>query len=122
MKENLLKAKSMLLAIRIVNLYKYLRDVKQEYVISKQLLCTGTSIGANISEAIYAESHADFIHKYSISQKECSETGFWLELLYNTNYMKEDEFCSINEDCIEMQKLLASTLLSLKNHPQIPNT
>ena len=88
MKENLLKAKSMLLAIRIVNLYKYLRDVKQEYVISKQLLRSGTSIGANISEAIYAESYADFIHKYSISQKECSETGFWLELLYNTNYMK----------------------------------
>lgn len=95
--------------------------------MAKQLLRSGTSIGANVSEAVYAESHSDFIHKYSIAQKECSETCFWLELLSSTDYITEQEFRSINDDCLEILKLLTSTLLTLKKKisntaPLKPNT
>lgn len=77
MKESILKEKSLDFAIRIVKLYKHLSNNRQETTMSKQILRSGTSIGANISEAVFAESNVDFIHKYSISQKECSETMFW---------------------------------------------
>ena len=102
MKENLLKEKSTKFAIRIINLYKYLRDCKKETILSKQILRSGTSIGANIREAIYAESHLDFIHKYSISQKECSETEYWLYLLQQTEYISDEQYESINTDCLEI--------------------
>jgi len=87
-KENIIHEKSFAFAIRIVKLYKFLVS-KKETVLSKQLLRCGTSVGANIREAINAESRADFIHKLSTSQKEISETGYWLDLLYNTEYLKE---------------------------------
>ena len=110
MKENLLKEKSTKFAIRIINLYKYLRDCKKETILSKQILRSGTSIGANIREAIYAESHLDFIHKYSISQKECSET----------EYISDEEYESINTDCLEILKLLTATIVKLKNNGNAP--
>ena len=74
-------------AIRIVNLYNFLNETKQERIMSKQILRSGTSVGANIREGQFAESPADFIHKYSVAQKECSETLYWLELLNKTNYI-----------------------------------
>lgn len=80
-KGNIVKLKSFDFAVRIVNLYKYLSETKKEYVLSKQLLGSGTSVGANIRETDNAESKLDFIHKLSIAQKECDETLYWLELL-----------------------------------------
>lgn len=111
---NALKDKSVLFSIRIIKLYKYLTDNKKEYVMAKQLLRSGTSIGANISEAIFAESNADYIHKYAISQKECSETLYWLTILQETEYLTKEEYVSMNDDCIELLKLLTSTIVTLK--------
>ena len=95
-----LEEKSLKFAIRIVNLYKYLIDEKKEFVMSKQVLRSGTSIGANIAEAQYAQSKADFLTKMHISLKEASETKFWLKLLYSTSYIN-DSHTSIMNDCDE---------------------
>ncbi len=116
MKENKgnIKDKSLQFAIRIVNLYKYLINEKNEFIISKQILRSGTSIGANCREGDYAESKIDFIHKFTIAQKECNETIYWLELLFSTNYISEKEFKSINNDAIEIMKLLTSIIISAK--------
>ena len=111
---NVVKEKSMRFAIRIVDMYKYLSDAKQEYVISKQLLRSGTSIGANICEGIYAQSKSDFISKVSISLKEAAETEYWLELLSKTGYLTEKEYNSINEDCRELIRLLIAITKSAK--------
>ena len=85
MRESVLRDKSFSFAIRVVNLFKHLKETKNEYVISKQLLRSGTSVGANIRESEYSESKADFVHKLSIAQKEANETIYWLELLKATN-------------------------------------
>ena len=98
---------------RIVNLYKYLAE-KNEFVMSKQILRSGTSIGANIAEAIRAESNNDFIHKLAISRKEAQETIYWLELLHQTDYIPTDAYNSICSDCEELSKMLASIILSSK--------
>lgn len=117
---NITKEKSFALAVRIVKLYQHLtqRETNKEFVISKQLLRSGTSIGANIREANNAESKADFIHKLAIAQKECDESCYWLELLKETNYLTEFEFLSIYQDCNEMLKIIKSIILSTKqkNH------
>ncbi len=115
MKENILKDKTLKFAIRIVNLYKFLVDEKKEFVMSKQLLKCGTSIGANCREGDYAESKPDFIHKFSIAQKECNETMYWLELLYSTSFINENEFRSINSDAIELMKLITASIITAKN-------
>ena len=107
MKENVVKKKSVSFAIRIVNLYKYLCE-KKEYVMSKQVLKAGTSIGANIAEAECAISRKDFLAKIYIAFKECAETGYWLELLLKTEFLDEKEFESINYDREEIYKLLAA--------------
>lgn len=104
----LLKTKSMDLAVRIVNLYKWLIENRKEFVLSKQLLRSGTSVGANISEAQAAISKADFASKIYIAAKECRETQYWVELLFKTNYMDERQYNSINDDISEMGKLLTS--------------
>ena len=83
---------------------------KHEYVMSKQLLRCGTSIGANLSEAIYGVSRNDFLAKVYISLKECAETKYWLDILHETNYLSDNEFNSIDEDCTELIKLLTSTV------------
>jgi len=107
-KKNIIKEKSFLLAIRIVKLYQYLCEVKKEFILSKQLLRSGTAIGALIRESQNAESTADFIHKLSIAQKECDETIYWLELLKQTNYLNEREFENICKEADELLKMIRS--------------
>ncbi len=106
-------SKSTDFAVRIVKLYKHLNS-KKEVVISKQILRSGTSIGANLSEAKYAESTDDFIHKLSISMKECAETEYWLEVLSRTGYLNEKEYESIQADCSEIAKLLTAIIKTTK--------
>ncbi|MDD7886892.1 four helix bundle protein [Flavivirga sp. 57AJ16] len=113
-KDNVVKSKSYLFAVRIVNLYKFLAEEKKEFVISKQLLRSGTSIGANIREAEHAESKADFIHKLSIALKEANETEYWLDLLNETDYMNNSEYLSIQLDIKELLKLLISIIKASK--------
>ena len=113
MKENIALDKSKAFAIRIINLYRYLCDTRKEYVLSKQLLRSGTSIGANLSESVCAISRKDFASKVYIALKECSETSYWLELLYETDYLTEEEYTSINSDCRELLKLLMATTKAL---------
>ena len=113
-KKSILKDKSFLFAIRIVRLCQYLSETKKEYILSKQLIRSGTAIGALIREAQNAESKKDFIHKLAISQKECDETMYWLELLKETNYINKEEFESINENAIELLKMLRSAIITTK--------
>ena len=101
-------------AVRIVNLYKYLVNDKKEYILSKQVLRSGTSIGANASEAMSGQSRSDFISKLSISLKEASETKYWLELLMRTDYIQRDEYKSLNDDCMEIIKILTSIIKTAK--------
>lgn len=110
MSDSPVKDKSYKFAIRIVNVYKHLTETKREYVMSKQMLRSGTSIGANIREANQAESKADFIHKMSIALKEASETEYWLELLRDTQFLEQKEFDSLHKDCEEVLKLLTSII------------
>lgn len=100
--------KSFAFAVRIVKLYKYLCDEKKEYVLSKQLLRSGTSIGANIQEGLNGQSKRDFLMKMNISLKEASETQYWLRLLTATDILTEQESKSILEDCTELIKMLTS--------------
>lgn len=109
---NIVVDKSKAFAIRIINLYKYLCSEKSEFVLSKQLLRSGTSIGANVKEAIRGQSKTDFAHKMNISLKEASETEYWLELLNETNYITEQQFESIISDCTELIKLLTAIVKS----------
>ena len=111
----LLMRKSMAFAVRIVNLYKWLCSEHKEYVISKQLLRSGTSIGANISEAQHAISKADFVAKICIAAKECRESQYWIELLYNTEYIDCKQYDSIQADAVEIGKILTSVTKSCKN-------
>jgi len=103
-------------AVRIVNLYKYLTTAKQEYIMSKQLLRSGTSIGANVSEAQQAQSVMDFLSKMSISLKEAYESDYWLRLLYKTDYLKEDEYKLFISECRGIIKLLVSIIKSTKEN------
>ena len=114
MKENPTYQKMMAFAIRIVNVYKYLTEEKSEMVMSKQLLRSGTSIGANFSESLSAESELDFIHKLAISQKEANETIFWLELLNRTDYLTDKQYESLEIDCVELRKIITSIILTTK--------
>jgi four helix bundle protein len=116
MKENFVKDKSFAFAIRIVKLYQFLKDDKKEYVISKQLLRSGTSVGALIREAEHSESKADFIHKMAISQKEINECIYWLELLKATEFLNQQQFESINLDAIEIIKLITSIIKTSKSY------
>lgn len=111
---NILADKSLKFAVRIYRLCKYLEE-KKEFIIARQLLKSGTSVGANIHEAIHAQSDLDFISKYSISQKECSETLYWLEILKETQILNQEEYNSINKDATELMKLLVKTLKTLKS-------
>lgn len=114
MSESIIKVKSFQLAINGVNLYKYLVSDKKEFIISKQFLRSITSVGANVREAINAQSKADFIHKLSISQKECDESIYWLELLKATNYINEKEFNSMYDDAVELLKIIRSIIITTK--------
>lgn len=112
--DNVVKGKSYGFAIRIIGLYKHLSTEKKEFVLSKQLLRSGTSIGALIRESEYAQSKADFLNKMSIALKETNETEYWLMLLKDTNYINKEEFSSIHGDCTEILRLLISIVKSTK--------
>lgn len=115
MKNNIVKDKTFDFAIRIVKLYQYLCTEKKEFTLSKQLLRSGTSIGAMAREAEHAESKSDFIHKFAIAQKEANETVYWLELLKATDFLNEKEFKNIHNDAVEILKLITSILKTTKN-------
>ena len=114
MKESILRDKSKAFAIRIIKLYKFLLEETKEFVISKQILRCGTSIGANFAEAIYGVSEADFMNKLSIAQKEASETIYWLELLYETDFITKEQFDSMLADADELVRLLAASIITMK--------
>jgi four helix bundle protein len=116
MGENIIKIKSFAFAVRIVNLYKFLYSEKKEYILSKQLLRSGTSVGALIREAEFAESKLDFKHKLHISQKEINESIYWLELLKATNYLLIEQFDSLNQDAVEIIKLLTRIIKTTKSN------
>ena len=113
--DNIVEEKSFRFAVRIVKLSKYLFEAKKEYVLSKQLLRSGTSIGANIAESKQAQSRADFLSKLEIALKETTETKYWLRLLKETDFLSENEFGSIYPDCVEIEKLLVAIIKSTKN-------
>ncbi|GHS84899.1 hypothetical protein FACS1894201_03920 [Bacteroidia bacterium] len=112
-KENTVRYKSKRFAVRIVNLYRYLCDNKREFVLSKQILRSGTSIGANLAEAEYGISEKDFLAKVYIALKEAAETVYWLDLLFETTYINQSEYESIKSDCEEILKMLKSTTKTL---------
>ena len=112
--ENIIEKKSFGFAIRIVKLYKYLCEKKKEFILSKQLLRSGTSIGANVAEAQQAQSKADFVSKISIALKETTETKYWLKLLNATEYLTDNEIKTVLADCVEIEKILTSILKSSK--------
>lgn len=116
MKENLLKDKSYKFAIRIVNLYQYICKEKKEFVMSKQILRSGTSIGAMIKEAEFAQSRADFISKMSIALKEASETDYWLSLLNETGYIDLESYESLQNECSELLKMLVASVKTSKSN------
>jgi four helix bundle protein len=114
MSESIVKTKSFELAIRGVNFYKWLVSEKKEFVMSKQFLRSITSVGANVREAVNAQSKADFIHKLSISQKECDESMYWLEILIGTNYISKTEFELMHNQCGEVLKIIKSIIITSK--------
>lgn len=114
MSGSVIRDRSFAFAVRIVKLCQLLNDERKEWVLSKQLLRSGTAIGALVREAEHAESKADFIHKMAIAQKEANETGYWLELLLESNILSKKEFDSIAQDRVEIAKILASIILTSK--------
>ena len=113
-KENIVMNKSYAFALRIIKLYKHLSGQQMEYVLLKQVLRSGTAIGALVKEAEHAQSKADFINKMNIALKEANETEYWLILLKDSDYLDEKSFSSIHSDCVELIKLLASIVKSSK--------
>lgn len=111
---DLLREKSFDFSIRIINLYKYLTAEKKELVLSKQVLRSGTSIGASICESEYSESKMDFIHKLAIAQKEVNETIYWLDLLVAANYITSEAHRSLNTDIVELLKLITASIKTAK--------
>ena len=113
-KNNIIYNKSFEFAIEIVNMYKMLANKKKEFVMSKQILRSGTSVGANVREADNAESKADFIHKMSIAQKEADESIYWLELLYRTYYIEKETFDNLNKNAVEIIKIIKAINITSK--------
>ena len=115
MKDNIVMRKSFAFSVRIMNLCKYLSKKKSEYVVSRQICKSGTSIGANIAEAQRAQSTADFVSKMKIALKEANETQYWLRLLYETKYLTDQKFRSLHGDLLEILKILTAIC---KHYPQ----
>jgi len=114
--DNVFVRKSFAFAIQIVKASRLLVEHKKEYVLSKQLLRSGTAVGALIREAQNAESKSDFVHKLSIAQKECDETLYWLDLLKETNYLNNEEYLSLRNEAEELLKMLRSSILTTKKN------
>ena len=112
---NIIVIKSKQFSLRIIKLYQFMMTEHKEYVLSKQILRSGTSIGANIREATRGQSKPDFYSKMNIALKECDETEYWLELLYESGYISEEAFCSIFGDCEEILKILVAITKTQKN-------
>ncbi len=121
MSESIIKIKSFELAISGVNFYKYLVSEKKEFVMSKQFLRSITSVGANVREAVNAQSKLDFIHKLAIAQKECDESLYWLELLKETKYIDEEDFKLIYLQATEVLKIIKSIIITTKKNLQVKN-
>jgi len=120
MRKNVLKEKSFVFALRVVKAYKYLTEEKQEYILSKQLLRSGTAIGALVHEAEYTQSIPDFINKMSVALKEANETEYWLMLLKESEFIENGVYLSIVNECQELLRLLISTInTSKKNKDKI---
>jgi len=115
-KENLLKEKSYAFALRIISLYKHLTAESKEYVLSKQVLRSGTSVGTNITEANRAQSKMDFVHKLSIALKEADETEYWLNLLRDSDYLTAAQAESLLTDCASIQRLLTASIKTAKSN------
>ena len=115
-KKSILKERSFQFSIRVITIYKYLKESKKEFVLSKQLLRSGTAVGALIREAQNAESKNDFIHKLAIAQKECDETMYWLELLKETEYLEENEFMITHKEADAILKMIRSAILTTKQN------
>ena len=115
-RQNIVCEKSYAFALRIIKVYKFLTEDQKEYVLSKQLLRSGTSIGANVEEAIAASSKADFIHKLNIAAKEARETSYWLRLLKDSQYIPENAFESVQEECLELRRIISSILITMKSN------
>jgi four helix bundle protein len=116
MKENIIQKKSYAFALSIISLYKVLSAEKKEFVLSRQLLRSGTSIGANVEEALAASSKADFINKINISAKENRETSYWLRLLKDSSFIEDEIFNPLQAECLEMQRIFSSILLTSKTN------
>jgi len=116
MKESVLRVKSYQFALRVVKLPRHLGDEKREFVLSKQILHSGTSIGANVEEASQAQSKPDFINKLSIAHKEAFETNYWLRLLRDSEYLNPNHSQSLINDCEELQKLLTASIKTAKHN------
>ena len=114
MGKSILKEKSYVFAIRVVKLSQFLREERKEFVLSKQILRSGTAIGALVREAEFGQSKADFRSKMSIALKEANETDYWLNLLKDTNYLNEKMFQSFSEDCLELIRILVATVKTTK--------
>ena len=115
MRKSILKDRSYAFAIEIVKLSKRLQEEKKEFVLSKQILRSGTAIGALIREAEFGQSKPDFIHKMSVGLKEANETDFWLSLLKDTNYLAQDKYLELFKDCNEIISMLVATIKTLKS-------
>ena len=116
--ESIIDKKSKVFALRIIKLYKQLKEVDKEFVLSKQILRSGTSIGANAKERKNSQSKADFINKLSIALKEADETQYWLELLYESAIINENIFCSLNNDLKEIIAIITSSIKTAKQNKQ----
>ena len=114
MSDNIIKSKSFNFALKIIKIYQYLTLEKKEFVLSKQLLRSGTAIGALVREAEQAESKLDFIHKLAIAQKEANESDYWLELLFKSEYLSETQYQSSKLDIVEISKIIASIIITSK--------
>ena len=116
MSKSILKEKSYAFALRMVKLYKFIVARNKEYVLSKQVLRSGTSIGANVEEAGQAQSKADFVHKLAIAQKEAFETDYWLRLLRDSQYVSVAQAASLLSDCVELQKMVTASIKTAKRN------
>ena len=119
--DNQILTDSKAFAIRIIKLYMYLKENKQEYILSKQILRSGTSIGANVRESVNAQSLMDFINKMNIALKEANETEYWLELLNETSFIDEKQFSSINNDCSKIVGTLTKIIKTAKKRIEEEN-
>ena len=114
MASRILGPKAESFALKVISLYKRLTEVKRECVLSKQLLRSGTSIGANLAEGVYAQSEADFISKYRIALKEANESAYWIRLLYKSGYISQKEYADYHSECSELVRMLAAAVRKME--------